>query len=60
MSRETISAAHAAYREALEIFAAWDTGAVSRGLEGFACLALARGHAARALTWPPPRRICAN
>jgi predicted ATPase/DNA-binding winged helix-turn-helix (wHTH) protein len=44
------STAHAAYREAIGIFA--DLGhrrGVARTLEGFACLALARGHAARAL-----------
>jgi predicted ATPase/DNA-binding winged helix-turn-helix (wHTH) protein len=43
-------AAHAAYREALEIFA--DLGhrrGMARALEGSACLALARGHATRAL-----------
>jgi predicted ATPase/DNA-binding winged helix-turn-helix (wHTH) protein len=43
-------AAHAAYREALEIFA--DLGnrrGIARALEGFACLAAARGQAARAL-----------
>ena len=43
-------AAHAAYREALEIFA--DLGhrrGVARALEGFACLAVARGQAERAL-----------
>ena len=44
------STAHAAYREAIAIFA--DLGhrrGVARALEGFACLALARGYAARAL-----------
>ena len=43
-------AAHAAYREALEIFA--DLGhrrGIARALEGFACLAVARGQAERAL-----------
>jgi predicted ATPase len=43
-------AAHAAYREALEIFA--DLGhrrGMARALEGSACLALAQGHAERAL-----------
>ena len=45
------SAAHAEYREALEIFA--ELGhrrGMARAMEGSACLALARGHAARALT----------
>ena len=43
-------AAHAAYREALEIFAGLGhQRGVARALEGLACLALARGHAARAL-----------
>jgi len=44
------STAQDAYREAIGIFA--DLGhrrGVARALEGFACLALARGHAARAL-----------
>jgi predicted ATPase/DNA-binding winged helix-turn-helix (wHTH) protein len=44
-------AAHGAYREALEIFA--DLGhrrGIARALEGNACLAMAQGHAARALT----------
>jgi predicted ATPase/DNA-binding winged helix-turn-helix (wHTH) protein len=44
-------AAQTAYREALEIFA--DLGhrrGIARALEGCACLALARGHAGRALT----------
>jgi predicted ATPase/DNA-binding winged helix-turn-helix (wHTH) protein len=42
--------AHAAYREALEIFAGLGhRRGMARVLEGFACLALARGHAARAL-----------
>jgi predicted ATPase/DNA-binding winged helix-turn-helix (wHTH) protein len=44
-------AAHAAYREALEIFAGLGhRRGMARALEGSACLALARGHAARALT----------
>jgi tetratricopeptide (TPR) repeat protein len=44
------STAHAAYREAMGIFA--DLGhrrGMARALEGCACLALARGHAARAV-----------
>lgn len=44
-------AAHAAYREALEIFAGLGhRRGIARALEGSACLALARGDAARALT----------
>ena len=44
------SAAHAAYREALEIFAGLGhRRGVARTLEGSACLALAQGHAERAL-----------
>jgi predicted ATPase/DNA-binding winged helix-turn-helix (wHTH) protein len=44
-------AAHAAFREALEIFAGLGhRRGMARALEGSACLALARGHAARALT----------
>jgi predicted ATPase/DNA-binding winged helix-turn-helix (wHTH) protein len=43
-------AGHAAYREALEIFAVLGhRRGVARTLEGYACLALAQGHAARAL-----------
>ena len=43
--------AHAAYHEALEIFfGLGHQRGVARALEGSACLALARGHAARALT----------
>jgi len=43
-------AAHAAYREALELFAGLGhRRGMARGLEGLACLALAQGHAARAL-----------
>jgi predicted ATPase/DNA-binding winged helix-turn-helix (wHTH) protein len=43
-------AAYAAYREALEIFAGLGhRRGMARVLEGCACLALARGHAARAL-----------
>jgi predicted ATPase/DNA-binding winged helix-turn-helix (wHTH) protein len=43
-------AAYAAYREALEIFAGLGhRRGMARALEGSACLALARGHAARAL-----------
>ena len=43
-------AAHAAYREALEIFAGLGhRRGMARALEGSACLALAQGHAARAL-----------
>ena len=43
-------AAHAAYREALEIFAGLGhRRGMARALEGSACLALARGYAARAL-----------
>lgn len=43
-------AAHAAYREALEIFAGLGhRRGAARALEGSACLALARGQAARAL-----------
>ncbi|MGC2193676.1 MAG: tetratricopeptide repeat protein [Terriglobales bacterium] len=43
-------AAHEAYREALEIFAGLGhRRGMARALEGSACLALARGHAARAL-----------
>ena len=44
------STAHAAYREAMGIFA--DLGhrrGLARAMEGFACLALAQGHAGRAL-----------
>jgi tetratricopeptide (TPR) repeat protein len=42
--------AHAAYREALEIFAGLgQKRGMARALEGYACLALARGNAARAL-----------
>ena len=44
------STAHAAYREAIGIFA--ELGhrrGIARALEGFACLALARGHAMRAI-----------
>ena len=44
-------AAHAACREALEIFAGLGhRRGMARALEGSACLALAQGHAARALT----------
>jgi hypothetical protein len=44
-------AAHAAYREALEIFAILGhRRGMARALEGYACLALAQGHPARALT----------
>jgi predicted ATPase len=44
-------AAHAAYREALEIFSGLgNRRGMARALEGSACLALARGHASRALT----------
>jgi tetratricopeptide (TPR) repeat protein len=44
-------AAHAAYREALEIFAILGhQRGMARALEGYACLALAQGHPARALT----------
>jgi predicted ATPase/DNA-binding winged helix-turn-helix (wHTH) protein len=44
------SAAHAAYREALEIFAGLGhRRGMARALEGSACLALAQGHAERAL-----------
>jgi len=44
-------AAHAAYRQALEIFAGLGhRRGMARALEGSACLALARGQAARALT----------
>ena len=43
-------AAHAAYREALEIFAGLGhRRGAARALEGFACLALAQGQAMRAL-----------
>jgi hypothetical protein len=43
-------AAHAAYREALEIFAGLgNRRGIARALEGFAYLALAQGHADRAL-----------
>ncbi len=43
-------AAHAAYREALEIFAGLGhRRGMARALEGSACLALAQGHAERAL-----------
>jgi tetratricopeptide (TPR) repeat protein len=43
--------AHAAFREALEIFASLEhRRGMARALEGSACLALARGQAARALT----------
>jgi predicted ATPase len=45
------SAAHAAYREALEIFAGLGhRRGMARALEGSACLSVAQGHAARALT----------
>ncbi len=44
-------AARAAYREALEIFSGLGhRRGMARALEGSACLALARGHASRALT----------
>jgi predicted ATPase/DNA-binding winged helix-turn-helix (wHTH) protein len=44
-------AAYAAYREAMEIFAGLGhRRGIARALEGSACLALSRGHAARALT----------
>ena len=44
-------AAHAAYREALEMFAALgNRRGIARTLEGYACLALVRGEATRALT----------
>jgi len=44
-------AAHEAYREALQIFAGLGhRRGMARALEGCACLALAQGHAARALT----------
>jgi tetratricopeptide (TPR) repeat protein len=43
--------AHAAYREALEIFAGLGhRRGIARALEGSACLSFAQGHAARALT----------
>lgn len=43
--------AHASYREALELFSELEhKRGVARSLEGFACLAAARGHARRALT----------
>jgi predicted ATPase/DNA-binding winged helix-turn-helix (wHTH) protein len=49
--RGDYSAGHAAYREALELFAVLGhRRGVARALEGYACLALAQGHAARALT----------
>ncbi len=42
--------AHAEYREALKLFAGLGhRRGIARGLEGLACLALAQGHAARAL-----------
>ena len=45
------AAARAGYREALEIFAALGhRRGVARALEGYACLALAEGHASRSLT----------
>jgi predicted ATPase/DNA-binding winged helix-turn-helix (wHTH) protein len=45
------STAHAAYHEALEIFAGLGhRRGMARAMEGSACLALAQGHAARALT----------
>jgi hypothetical protein len=45
------AAAHAAYREASEMFAALGhRRGIARTLEGYACLALARGEATRALT----------
>jgi tetratricopeptide (TPR) repeat protein len=44
------AAARAGYREALEIFAALGhRRGVARALEGYACLALAEGHASRSL-----------
>jgi predicted ATPase/DNA-binding winged helix-turn-helix (wHTH) protein len=44
------STAHAAYREAMSLFAGLGhRRGIARALEGYACLALARGHAARAL-----------
>jgi predicted ATPase/DNA-binding winged helix-turn-helix (wHTH) protein len=44
-------AGHAAYREALEIFAVLGhRRGIARALEGYACLALAQGQTARALT----------
>ncbi len=43
-------AAHAAYRESLEIFGGLGhRRGIARALEGIACLAVARGHASRAL-----------
>ena len=43
--------AHTAFREAMEIFAGLGhRRGMARALEGYACLALAEGHAARALT----------
>jgi predicted ATPase/DNA-binding winged helix-turn-helix (wHTH) protein len=48
--RSDYPAAHAAYREALETFAALgNRRGMARVLEGFACLAVARGQPARAL-----------
>ena len=45
------SAARERYREALQIFVGLGhRRGIARGLEGFACLAVAQGHAARALT----------
>ena len=50
MRRADHLAAHAACREALEIFAVLGhRRGIARALEGSACLALARGHAERAL-----------
>ncbi|HEY6376295.1 MAG TPA: tetratricopeptide repeat protein [Edaphobacter sp.] len=44
-------AGHAAFREAMEIFAGLEhRRGMARALEGYACLALAEGHATRALT----------
>jgi predicted ATPase/DNA-binding winged helix-turn-helix (wHTH) protein len=44
-------AGHAAFREAMEIFAGLGhRRGMARALEGYACLALAEGHTARALT----------
>lgn len=44
------AASQSAYRESLEIFASLEhRRGIARALEGSACLALARGHAARAL-----------
>ena len=51
MNKEITWLAHTAFREAMELFAGLGhRRGMARVLEGYACLALAEGHAARALT----------